>query len=143
MERYLFPIAYARAATHKIFVGGLSWQTNASSLRERFSEFGCVANAYIILESRTGRSRGFGFVEFFDEKAANRVLQAPHFVIDGRHVRRSSRQVECKRAASRSDATSFQERRVLVEALPPTTTDCAPRTHARGPRRRLREFRPR
>lgn len=48
----------------KLFVGGLPFSTTDDELTEAFSQFGTVASANIINDRETGRSRGFGFVEF-------------------------------------------------------------------------------
>ena len=47
----------------KLFVGGLSWNTNDQGLRESFESFGEITDAKVITDRETGRSRGFGFVE--------------------------------------------------------------------------------
>ena len=54
----------------KLFVGGLSWDTNDSSLIQAFQGFGDVTEAKVISDRETGRSRGFGFVTFSDDSAA-------------------------------------------------------------------------
>lgn len=53
----------------KLFVGGLSWGTTDEALRGAFSRFGEIAEATVITDRETGRSRGFAFVTFAsDEK---------------------------------------------------------------------------
>ena len=46
----------------KLFVGNLSFDTTETELEELFAPFGTVAEATIITDRSTGRSRGFGFV---------------------------------------------------------------------------------
>jgi RNA recognition motif-containing protein len=53
----------------KLFVGGLSWDTNSEELRAAFARFGPILDATVITDRGTGRSRGFGFVTF--EQAAD------------------------------------------------------------------------
>ena len=48
----------------KLFVGGLSWETNQDSLLRYFSRFGEVIDCVVMKNAETGRSRGFGFVTF-------------------------------------------------------------------------------
>ncbi|RLN24076.1 glycine-rich RNA-binding protein 2, mitochondrial-like [Panicum miliaceum] len=63
----------ARLMSTKLFVGGLSWGTDEQTLRQAFSSFGEVTEARIITDRETGKSRGFGFVNFSnsdDAKAA-------------------------------------------------------------------------
>lgn len=49
---------------YKLFVGGLPFATNSDELEQVFAEFGSVASAKVITDRDTGRSKGFGFVEF-------------------------------------------------------------------------------
>jgi len=58
----------------KLFVGGLSWDTNEGGLRDAFERFGEVEEAKIITDRNTGRSRGFGFVTFADAAAADTAI---------------------------------------------------------------------
>ena len=46
-----------------IYVGNLSYDMTVDELREAFEQHGEVANAKIINDRETGRSKGFGFVE--------------------------------------------------------------------------------
>jgi RNA recognition motif-containing protein len=48
----------------KLFVGGLPFSTTDDELQAAFASYGSVASAKIITNRETGRSRGFGFVEF-------------------------------------------------------------------------------
>ena len=59
----------------KLFVGGLSWEITDEGLSDAFGKFGKVSEAKIILERETGRSRGFGFVSFDDNDAADEALE--------------------------------------------------------------------
>ncbi|MEI7562503.1 MAG: RNA-binding protein [bacterium] len=54
----------------KLFVGGLNWKLRGKELREEFSRFGEVAFARVKLDKETGKSRGFGFVEFVNPEEA-------------------------------------------------------------------------
>jgi RNA recognition motif-containing protein len=58
----------------KVFVGGLSWNTNDDGLRQAFERFGNVDEAKVIQDRDTGRSRGFGFVTFSDEEGARSAI---------------------------------------------------------------------
>jgi cold-inducible RNA-binding protein len=72
----------------KLFVGGLSWGTADAGLREAFEKYGTVLDAKVISDRETGRSRGFGFVTFEDDAAADRaVAEMNGREIDGRTVR--------------------------------------------------------
>lgn len=69
----------------KLFIGGISWDTNEVRLREYFESFGEVAEAVIMKDRTTGRARGFGFVVFTDPAVAEKVVMEKH-LIDGRMV---------------------------------------------------------
>jgi RNA recognition motif-containing protein len=58
----------------KLYVGNLSYTTSEDELRDAFAEYGEVASAKIITDRDTGRSKGFGFVEFADDEAAKRAM---------------------------------------------------------------------
>ncbi|KAK6919242.1 RNA recognition motif domain [Dillenia turbinata] len=79
----------------KLFIGGISWDTNEDRLREYFGTFGEVVEAVIMKDRTTGRARGFGFVVFSDPAVAERVIKEKHN-IDGRMV-------EAKKAVPRDD----------------------------------------
>ena len=73
---------------NKLFVGGLSWDTNDSSLHDAFSKHGDVVEAKVILERDTGRSRGFGFVTMGDDSMASAAMQQlDGQSLDGRTIR--------------------------------------------------------
>lgn len=63
-------------SSSKLFVGGLSYGTDETSLREAFSQHGEVIEARIILDRDTGRSRGFGFVSYTSAEEASSALNA-------------------------------------------------------------------
>ena len=58
----------------KLFVGGLNWKTVDQELYEAFARFGQITEARVIMDRETGRSRGFGFVTFSDEGAADQAI---------------------------------------------------------------------
>ena len=50
-----------------LFIGSLAYSTNDESLKAFFETIGEVKSARVATDRDTGRSRGFGFVEFADE----------------------------------------------------------------------------
>ncbi|CAM9104902.1 unnamed protein product [Discosporangium mesarthrocarpum] len=84
---------------NKIFVGGLHYETRDASLRAYFEQFGRVVMAEVMFNRETHKSRGFGFVVFETEEAANAVLQSTHHTVNGKIV-------EVKRAVPRSQAST-------------------------------------
>jgi len=72
----------------KLFIGGLAWHTDENALRQKFEEFGTVDEAVVVKDRDTGRSRGFGFVRFTDDAAADQAIAAMNNVeFDGRTIR--------------------------------------------------------
>lgn len=59
----------------KLFVGGLSWGTTESVMRDYFSQAGSVSSAVIITDKATGRSKGFGFVEYDADDEADKAIE--------------------------------------------------------------------
>lgn len=58
----------------KLFVGSLPWAVDDQALEDLFKEFGTVASAKVIMDRESGRSKGFGFVEFDDDDAAKAAM---------------------------------------------------------------------
>ncbi len=72
----------------KLFVGGLSWDTDTEGLRRGFESFGQLEDVAVIQDRDTGRSRGFGFVTFADAEAGKTAMTAMDGAeLDGRTVR--------------------------------------------------------
>jgi RNA recognition motif-containing protein len=72
----------------KLFVGSLSWGTNDDALRQAFEVHGQIEEAVVISDRDTGRSRGFGFVTFEDDEAADKAIAALNgSELDGRTIR--------------------------------------------------------
>lgn len=72
----------------KLFIGGLSWNTTDDGLRQAFSRFGEISEAKVIKDRETGRSRGFGFVTFSSDDAANSAMSEMNGKdLDGRNIK--------------------------------------------------------
>ncbi|KAL3828279.1 hypothetical protein ACJIZ3_017081 [Penstemon smallii] len=116
----------------KLFIGGISWETNEDKLKEYFQGYGEVVQTVVMRDKLTGKPRGFGFVVFADPDVLDRVLQDRH-VIDGRTV-------EAKRAMSREEQQvskvgnpggarnfggggSTRTKKIFVGGLPPTLSE--------------------
>jgi len=61
---------------YKLFVGGLPFSTNDDELSQMFSAHGTVASAKVITDRDTGRSKGFGFVEFESDEEGKAAEKA-------------------------------------------------------------------
>ncbi|KAL5225952.1 hypothetical protein ABZP36_012591 [Zizania latifolia] len=72
----------------KLFVGGLSYDTNETALMDAFSQHGHVIQVKVICHPVTGKSKGYGFLKFASENEAAAALQKMNGeVIDGRSIR--------------------------------------------------------
>ena len=73
---------------NKLFMGGLAWATNETSLRTACERFGQIEEVRVITDQATGRSKGFGFVTFSsDEAAAKCKAEMDGQIIDGRTIK--------------------------------------------------------
>ncbi len=62
----------------KLFVGNLSFKAQDSELKEAFGQHGEVTEVAIIKDKFSGRSKGFGFVTFADDAAADKAVAEMH-----------------------------------------------------------------
>jgi RNA recognition motif-containing protein len=58
----------------KLYVGNLPYSIDKDGLLQLFSSYGDIVDAVVITDKYTKRSKGFGFVEFADEKAAEKAV---------------------------------------------------------------------
>ncbi|XP_058501130.1 cold-inducible RNA-binding protein-like isoform X4 [Solea solea] len=72
----------------KLFVGGLSYDTDEDSLNDTFSKYGTIDKVDVIRDRETGRSRGFGFVKYSNpDDAKDAILGMNGKNLDGRTIR--------------------------------------------------------
>jgi U1 small nuclear ribonucleoprotein len=70
-----------------LFVGRLSYETSESKLRREFESFGPVRKVRIISDAKTGKPRGYAFIEFEHERDMHDAYRrADQKKIDGRPV---------------------------------------------------------
>ncbi len=60
----------------RLFVGGLPWSVTDQELQDMFAAHGAVASARVITDKFTGRSKGFGFVEYSNDEDADKAIKA-------------------------------------------------------------------
>ena len=66
----------------KLYVGNLNYATTDNDLRELFSAHGNVTSTAVIMDRETGRSKGFGFVEFASAEEGKAAIAA----LDGKEI---------------------------------------------------------
>ncbi|HPD44944.1 MAG TPA: RNA-binding protein [Candidatus Woesebacteria bacterium] len=81
----------------KLFVGNLSYQMTDDQLKAIFAPYGSVTSANIVKDKFSGRSKGFGFVEFEKDDEAAAAMQA----LDG--SMQDGRNIAVKEAKPRSE----------------------------------------
>jgi RNA recognition motif-containing protein len=60
----------------KLYVGNLSYDVDSSALEQLFAEHGTIESAEVIADRETGRSKGFGFVQFSSDAEAAAAIAA-------------------------------------------------------------------
>ncbi len=60
----------------KLYVGNLPYRFSDEDLQSLFSPFGEVVTAIVVMDRQTGRSRGFGFVEFAKREQAEAAMKS-------------------------------------------------------------------
>ena len=59
----------------KLFVAGLPYDFDDAELMEFFEKFGKVNSAKVAIDKETGKSRGFAFVDMFNEDEAKEAIE--------------------------------------------------------------------
>nr|XP_004295934.2 PREDICTED: glycine-rich RNA-binding protein 4, mitochondrial-like isoform X3 [Fragaria vesca subsp. vesca] len=80
--------SWARLSSTKLFVGGLSYDTNEPVLKDAFGKHGEIIEVKVICDHVSGKSKGYGFVKFTSETEASTALkEMDGQVLDGRQIR--------------------------------------------------------
>jgi len=70
-----------------LFIGSLAYATNDDGLKAFFETIGEVSSARVITDRETGRSKGFGFVEYVNEADNQKAVdQLNGKELDGRTI---------------------------------------------------------
>ena len=75
-----------RTDTESVYVANLPWATTDRDLKDIFSPFGAVHQSTIIMDRRTGKSRGFGFVDMPPSEARSAVDALHGSTVAGRDL---------------------------------------------------------
>lgn len=82
----------------KLFIGGLSFDTDETSLKNYFTEYGEMTDVVVMRDPQSKRSRGFGFITFAEKGSIDSIQKKRPHRID-------NREVETKRAMPKDDPT--------------------------------------
>lgn len=72
---------------NQLFVGNLAFATTKEELEAAFSAYGAVVEVKIPVDRDTGRVRGFAFVTFENQQAAEKALALDGTDLNGRAIR--------------------------------------------------------
>jgi RNA recognition motif-containing protein len=98
-------------ATQNLFIGSLAYATTDDSLKAFFEAIGPVASARVITDRDSGRSKGFGFVEFENDADNQKAVdQLNGKELDGRAINVSLARPKEDRPARSNDGGSFRQR---------------------------------
>ncbi|TQD77387.1 hypothetical protein C1H46_037077 [Malus baccata] len=111
-------ILLTRHSCSKLFVAGLSWDTNEPVLKEAFGKHGEIIEGSVklfeagnnfvvkvICDHVSGKSRGYGFVKFTSESEATIALKEMDVKVICDHVSGKSRGYGFVKFTSESEAT--------------------------------------
>ena len=59
-----------------IYVGNLPYSVTGDDLRNLFGQYGEVADAKVISDKYSGKSKGFGFVQMADNSSAEQAIES-------------------------------------------------------------------
>lgn len=70
----------------RLFVANLPWNIDDNRLRDLFAQYGEIVMARVITDRESGKSRGFGFVEFSSSVDAGNALEMNDEDVAGRKI---------------------------------------------------------
>ena len=95
----------------RIYAGNLSYITTEDTLKNVFSAYGELISVNLIIDKDTQQSKGFGFIEFADDDAAEKAIAAQNGKeLDGRKIRVSMAE-EKKERERRPSGGDFRRKR--------------------------------
>jgi len=72
---------------NKLYVGNFPYSVDETQLREMFSAYGDIQDIALIKDRETGRSKGFAFITFASQQAAEKALALNGKEVDGRALK--------------------------------------------------------
>jgi RNA recognition motif-containing protein len=86
---------------NKLYVGNLPFSADEAQLRELFSAYGEISELAMITDRDTGRSKGFAFLTFATQQAAEKALELDGKDLGGRNMRVNIAQEREKKGGGR------------------------------------------
>ncbi|KAG5349622.1 hypothetical protein E4T56_gene10275 [Termitomyces sp. T112] len=90
----------------RYFVGGLSPNTTAESMKEFFGAYGKVVDAMVMVDRESGRSKGFGFVTYEDASNADQLVGKIGLILDDKQIEVKMAQPRSQRDQARAAAAA-------------------------------------
>jgi RNA recognition motif-containing protein len=87
----------------KLFVGGLPFKVTSEELQAFFAAIGAVESAIVITDKFSGKSKGFGFVEYTNDDDAKKAVAE----LDGKDFEGRSISVSEARPQQPRERSSF------------------------------------
>ncbi|HEX7046065.1 MAG TPA: RNA-binding protein [Gammaproteobacteria bacterium] len=72
---------------NKLYVGNFPYTVDEEQLRELFSPYGEIEDLALIKDRDTGRPKGFGFITFASQQAAEKALEQDGKDMGGRPLK--------------------------------------------------------
>ena len=72
---------------NKLYVGNFPYSVDESQLRDLFSQYGDITDLALIMDRETGRPKGFAFVTFVTQAAAEKALELNGRDLGGRALK--------------------------------------------------------
>ena len=88
------------AGPMRLYVGSLHFNITEDMLRGIFEPFGRTESIQLMMDSETGRSKGYGFIKFSDSECAKKALEQ----LDGFEL--AGRPMKVGHVTERTDASS-------------------------------------
>ncbi|HET8701599.1 MAG TPA: RNA-binding protein [Nitrococcus sp.] len=74
-------------AQNKLYVGNFPYDIDESQLRQLFSSYGDIEDLAVIMDRATGRPKGFAFITFATQQAAEKALELNGKDLGGRPLK--------------------------------------------------------
>lgn len=72
---------------NKLYVGNLPFTVSEDQVRNAFAQYGEISQLNLIMDRDTGRPKGFGFITFATQQAAEKALEQNGKDLGGRALR--------------------------------------------------------
>ncbi len=82
---------------NKLYVGNFPYSVDENDLRQAFQSYGEIRDVSVIMDRATGRSKGFAFITFATQSAAEAALEQNGKDLKGRALRVNIAQDKPKR----------------------------------------------